>query len=68
MLFADLDHNGAESTIANLLLLGAPREALCDRELFRHCQPDDPAEVHQVVDECRIWRPAIVFVDSLGER
>lgn len=67
VLFVDLDHNGAESVIANLVLLGAPTGALRDRDRFRHCTPEDPLEIYQVVDDCREWRPAVVVVDSLGE-
>ncbi|APE17761.1 hypothetical protein BOH72_23365 [Mycobacterium sp. WY10] len=67
VLVVDMDHNGAESVIGNLLLLGAPRAALRDRMQFRHCEPDDHGEVFSVVEQSKIWRPAVALVDSLGE-
>ena len=37
-LYVDLDHNGAAAIIRNLLLLGAPKSALRDPDVFRHCE------------------------------
>jgi hypothetical protein len=67
VLFMDLDHNGAEAVVANLLLLGAPPQVLRDRNRFRYCEPDDPSDVRAVVDDCGSWRPAVAVIDSLGE-
>lgn len=67
VLFMDLDHNGAEAVVANLLLLGAPARALRDRDFFRYCDPDDPSEIRLIVDDCCTWRPAVAIIDSLGE-
>jgi hypothetical protein len=67
VLFMDLDHNGVEAVVANLLLLGAPARALRDRNLFRYCVPDDRAEVRLIVEDCLLWRPAVAVIDSLGE-
>jgi hypothetical protein len=67
VLIVDLDHNGAAATVLRLLALGAPTEALRDSDLFRYCEPDDRAELRQVVDDCAQWRPAIAIVDSVGE-
>ena len=66
-LFMDLDHNGVEAVVANLLLLGAPPRVLRDRNLFRYCDPDDSGDIRLVVDDCRLWRPAVAVIDSLGE-
>lgn len=67
VLFIDLDHNGVEAIVANLLLLGAPPRVLRDRSLFRYCEPQDAGEIYRAVDDCRGWRPAIAVIDSLGE-
>jgi hypothetical protein len=67
VLFMDLDHNGIEAIVANLLLLGAPVSAMRDPDVFRHCEPNDVVEVRQVVADCEVWRPAVAVVDSLGE-
>ncbi|WP_260754960.1 AAA family ATPase [Mycobacterium sp. SMC-8] len=67
VLMIDLDHNGALSTIHRLLALGARPDALRNRNLFRYCEPEDAAEVRQVVEDSRTWRPAVAVVDSIGE-
>jgi hypothetical protein len=67
VLFMDLDHNGAEAVIANMLLLGASHRVLRDRNLFRYCDPDDPSDIRLIVDDCVLWRPAVAVIDSLGE-
>jgi AAA domain len=66
-LWIDLDHNGDEATVARLLDLGAPESALRDPAKFRYCEPEDRAELRQVIDDAAVWRPAVVIVDSVGE-
>ena len=66
-LIIDLDHNGPDATIGRLLMLGAPETALRDFNRFRYCEPEDRAEVRQVVDDAKVWRPAVAIVDSVGE-
>lgn len=66
-LFIDLDHNGVDATVARLLALGAPESALRDQERFRYCEPDDRAELREVIDDAQLWRPAVAIVDSVGE-
>jgi hypothetical protein len=67
VLVIDLDHNGAPATVHRLLALGAPPDALRNPDLFRYCEPDDRAELRQVVDDSMLWRPAVAIVDSIGE-
>jgi hypothetical protein len=67
VLFLDLDHNGAEAVIGNLLLLGAPAQALRDPNVFRYCDPDEPGDIYCIVEDCLLWRPAVAVIDSLGE-
>jgi hypothetical protein len=67
VLVIDLDHNGAPATVHRLIALGAPKAALRNSDLFRYCEPDDRAELRQVVDDAMLWRPAVAIVDSIGE-
>lgn len=67
VLFVDLDHNGADSTVSGLLLLGAPPSALRERALFRYCDPDELGHLRRVVDDSIAWRPAVAVIDSIGE-
>ncbi|MBV5243898.1 hypothetical protein KUF57_10155 [Mycolicibacterium sp. PAM1] len=67
VLVADIDHNGAAAIVSRLLMLGAPKEALCDPERFRYCEPGEVAEVEQIVADCAAWRADVVLVDSTGE-
>jgi hypothetical protein len=66
-LIVDLDHNGPDATVGRMLALGAPEAALRDPNRFRYCEPEDRAEVRQVIDDAMIWRPAVAIVDSVGE-
>jgi hypothetical protein len=67
VLIIDLDHNGAEATVHRLLALGSPEDRLRDPATFRYCEPEDRAEVRQVVEDSKLWRPAVAVVDSVGE-
>jgi hypothetical protein len=67
VLVIDLDHNGAAATLHRSIALGAPHAALRNADLFRYCEPDDRAELRQVVDDAMLWRPAVAIVDSIGE-
>lgn len=67
VLIVDLDHNGPAATVRRLVDLGAPVEALRDPQRFRYCEPEDRAELRQVIDDCAQWRPAVALVDSIGE-
>jgi hypothetical protein len=67
VLMIDLDHNGAAATLYRLLALGAPPERLRDPSTFRYCEPEDRAELRQVVEDSKLWRPAVAVVDSIGE-
>ncbi|MBB2770552.1 UNVERIFIED_ORG: hypothetical protein GGE11_001447 [Mycolicibacterium obuense] len=67
VLMIDLDHNGAPSTVHRLLALGVRATDLRNPNLFRYCEPEDAAEVRQVVKDSQSWRPAVAVVDSIGE-
>lgn len=67
VLFIDLDHNRMQAIAANLVMLGAPVEALASQQRFRHCEPDDARSVLNVVAACLFWRPDLVVVDSMKE-
>lgn len=67
VIVIDLDHNGPAATVSRLVALGAPIDALRNPNLFRYCEPEDRTELRQVVDDCKVWRPAVAMVDSIGE-
>ena len=67
VLIVDLDHNGAPATVRRLIDLGATSDALRDPQQFRYCEPEDRAELRQVVEDAAQWRPAVAIVDSIGE-
>ena len=66
-LVIDLDHNGPHSTVARLVMLGAPEAALRDPARFRYIEPEDGIELLAVVGDSKTWRPDIAVLDSLGE-
>lgn len=66
VLFLDLDNNGPTETAERLRMLGAPLDAITDPDRFRHCQPDDAAEVLAVVADCAGWA-TLVVIDCVGE-
>ncbi|WAL46792.1 recombinase RecA [Rhodococcus pyridinivorans] len=67
VLVVDLDHNGAAATIARLVALGAPSDALRDRGRFLFTAPEDRVELMTVIEDARGWFPTIAVVDSIGE-
>jgi hypothetical protein len=64
---ADLDHNGADSLIGNLIKLGADPETLQDTTRFRLSEPGDRLDVKELVQDQLAFRPDVVVIDSLGE-
>lgn len=66
-LFMDLDTNGMEETVERLRMLGATDDALSSLDRFRHCQPEDAAEVLRAVRDCAEWLPDMVVIDCIGE-
>lgn len=67
VLVVDLDHNGQETIVGRLLMLGAPRSALADPHRFRLMQSDDRADLLQMIADCVVWKPDVVMIDSVGE-
>lgn len=67
VLYTDLDRNGEDAMTHNLLMLGAPPDALRSRDRFRYCEPDSALWIMKIVEECAIWQPTIAVVDSVGE-
>ena len=67
VLIIDLDHNGAAATVNRLLALGATTERLSDPGVFRYCEPEDARALNRVVEDAKVWRPAVAVVDSIGE-
>ena len=63
----DLDHNGPDATVARLVQLGAPVEALRSLDRFRYIEPDDLPELRATVGNLTTRPAGVVVVDSLGE-
>ncbi|WP_077097828.1 AAA family ATPase [Mycobacterium terramassiliense] len=66
VLFLDYDNNGPEETALRLIMLGADRVVLADRNRFRHIEPADAEETLRVVADCAGWA-TLVIVDCIGE-
>lgn len=66
-MFIDLDHNGAAAIVSRLYALGVPKDVLSDPELFRYTEPEDGADLVQLIEDARQWRPSLVVIDSVGE-
>jgi hypothetical protein len=47
--------------------MGVTEQLLRDPRLFRYVEPEDKAHLVAVVADLRVWRPAVVVVDSIGE-
>lgn len=63
----DLDHNGAGEILTRLMALGAHPSHLGDPTRFRLAEPESGDDLIQVVHALRVWKSAVVVVDSLGE-
>lgn len=66
-VFVDIDHNGIAGIVTRLLDLGCTPEQLGDTERFRYVEPEDKAQLLDLVAFLRTWRPTLVVVDSVGE-
>ena len=67
VLYIDLDRNGEDAMTHNLLMLGAPPDVLRSRDRYRYCEPDSAMWIIKIVEECTIWQPTVMVVDSVGE-
>lgn len=63
----DLDHNGAASLLRRLEMLGATRELLSDRQVFRLAMPETEVELNDLTADLAVFEPDVVVLDSLGE-
>ena len=63
----DLDHNGADSLVGNLIKLGVDTHILEDTSRFRLSEPGDRPDVRALVQDQLVFKPGVVVVDSLGE-
>ncbi len=66
-VFVDIDHNGMTGIVTRLLDLGTPTDHLADPARFRYVEPEDKAQLLDLVAFLRTWSPALVVVDSVGE-
>lgn len=67
VLVVDVDHNGAQATVARFISLGIKGEVLADPSRFRYTAPEDSTELLAVIAEAHLWKPTVVLVDSVGE-
>lgn len=69
VLWLDLDHNGAVSTVERLLAFGAPEDRLRDLDRFRYADPEDRDDLDAIIRDVEQtpWGPAVAVVDSIGE-
>lgn len=63
----DLDHNGADSIVNRLLLLGADVDVLSNQQCFRLATPNDEIELKELIADITLFKPDVVILDSLGE-
>ncbi|WP_161632065.1 P-loop NTPase family protein [Nakamurella lactea] len=66
-VFVDIDHNGMAGIVTRLLDLGCRSEDLSDPDRFRYVEPEDKAQLLDLVAFLVTWRPTLVVVDSVGE-
>jgi hypothetical protein len=66
-VFIDIDHNGADATVARLMAYGVDPAYVADPGLFRYVEPEDRSDLLDLVAFLRTWRPAGAVVDSMGE-
>ncbi|BCN82779.1 AAA family ATPase [Prescottella equi] len=67
VLVLDLDHNGPAPTVQRLLALGVDASVLADPERFLYVEPEEVAQLGQVIADMKIWAPDVAVIDSLGE-
>lgn len=67
VLWLDLDHNGAEATIARFRSFGVSAAVLGNPLRFRLALPEEKDEVLNIVKDARKWGPTLVALDSIGE-
>lgn len=67
VLMIDLDHNGADATIARFQSFGVQPEVLSDPARFRYCEPGDTTEIDGIVKDSEQWKPTLTVIDSFGE-
>lgn len=67
VVFIDIDHNGPEAIVCRFLDMDVPEEILRNPDLFRYVEPEDKQHLFDVIDDLKLWRPAVAVVDSVGE-
>lgn len=69
VLWADLDHNGAQATVTRLVAAGAPLDVLRDPDRFRLIVGEAPSQILAAVASAAEWLGAddLAVIDSAGE-
>ncbi|MGJ6122974.1 AAA family ATPase [Mycolicibacterium sp. Y3] len=66
-VFIDMDHNGVDTTVERLHMLGIAHEVLADPSRFLYLEPEDKSQLCAAVGHLRIWAPDLALLDSVGE-
>ncbi|GAS90484.1 bifunctional DNA primase/polymerase [Mycolicibacterium brisbanense] len=66
-VFIDMDHNGVDTTIERLRMMGVPTELLADPSRFLYVEPEDKEHLGKVIGYLERWSPGVALLDSVGE-
>lgn len=66
-VFVDMDHNGVDTTLERLHMMGVDRAVLADPARFLYVEPEDKGHLCKVVAALAEWRPSMALLDSVGE-
>ncbi len=66
-VFVDMDHNGVETTVERLVMLGGDTTVLADPARFLYVEPEDSDHLLAVVGHLTAWEPTMALLDSVGE-
>lgn len=67
VLSIDLDHNGAPATASRFQALGISADVIGNPDLFRYAEPESAADIARIIEDCKVWQPHLVIIDSIGE-
>ncbi|MGV0645071.1 AAA family ATPase [Mycolicibacterium sp. XJ2546] len=66
-VFVDMDHNGVETTLERLHMMGIDNAVLADPARFLYVEPEDKDHLCAAVAALSGWGPDMALLDSVGE-
>lgn len=66
-VFIDMDHNGVDTTVERLTMMGVAHDVLADPRRFLYVEPEDAPHLGKVIGYLEQWKPGVVLLDSVGE-